>query len=420
MRVLVVGNGAREHAIAWKIAQSPRLEKLFVAPGNAGTDDLAENVDVQSDDVGGLLNFAIQERIDLTVVGPEIPLEAGITDQFEASGLLIFGPTKRGARIETSKSFTKDLIQRHGIPTAIASIFDDYDEAVRYVKDGNVPIVIKADGLAGGKGVVVAETHMTAVTTLQALMVDRVFGTSGDRVLVEEYLEGREISVFAFVDGPRVSSLVAACDYKRIGNGDTGSNTGGMGAYSPPAPDLWNPEMERRVRHEIMMPVARALAKDDSPYRGVLFAGLMITETGPKVIEFNCRFGDPEAQVVLRRLENDLLEAMITIAEGRLEDLCLEWDNRSAVGVVIASGGYPQSYETGQPITGLNNLDDGIVAFHAGTSNSFDQQVTDGGRVMTVTSLASSIEDARCLAYDNVDRIRFKGAYYRTDIAGPD
>ena len=251
-------------------------------------------------------------------------------------------------------------------------------------------------------------------------MVDRVFGNSGDRVLVEEYLDGREISVFAFVDGPRVSSLVAACDYKRIGDGDTGSNTGGMGAYSPPIPELWNPDLERLVMEDIMIPVAQALAEDSSPYRGVLFAGLMVTDDGPKVIEFNCRFGDPEAQVVLRRLENDLLEAMIATAEGRLEDLCLEWDNRSAVAVVIASGGYPESYETGQPITGLNNLDDGVVAFHAGTSNSSGQRVTDGGRVLTVTSLANSVEDARYLAYANVNRIKFEGSYYLTDIAAPE
>lgn len=420
MRVLVVGNGAREHVIAWKIAQSPRLERLFVAPGNAGTSDLAENVTVKSDDVEGLLEFAIRERIDLTVVGPEIPLEAGITDKFEGAGMLIFGPTKKAARIETSKSFTKDLIERHGVPTANAAIFEDYSEALKYVKGERVPVVIKADGLAGGKGVVVAETHRAAVTALGGLMVDRAFGSSGDKVLVEEYLEGHEISVFAFVDGPRVSSLVAACDYKRIGEGDTGSNTGGMGAYSPPIPALWNQEMERRVMEEIMMPVALALVEAGSPYRGVLFGGLMVTEAGPKVIEFNCRFGDPEAQVVLRRLESDLLEAMTATAEGRLEDLCLKWDNRSAVGVVIASGGYPQSYETGRPITGLGGLDDGVVAFHAGTSMVCDKKVTDGGRVLTITSLASSVEEARHVAYSNVDRVKFDGAYYRTDIAAPE
>lgn len=417
MKVLVVGNGAREHAIAWKIAQSPRLGELFVAPGNAGTADLAENVPIKADDVSGLLEFAKRGRIDLTVVGPEAPLELGIADRFEEAGLLIFGPTKAAARIETSKSFAKDLMERHGVPTGRAALFEDYDEAVRYVEAGSVPVVIKADGLAAGKGVVVAETHRTAVASLRERMVDREFGASGDKVLVEKYLQGPEVSVFAFVDGPQVSSLVAACDYQRIGDGDVGPNTGGMGAYSPPLPSLWDAEMEERVMTEVMAPVAKALADEGSPYRGVLYAGLMITEDGPKVIEFNCRHGDPEAQVVLRRLKSDLLEAMTATAEGRLEDVRLEWDARSSVGVVIASGGYPQSYETGYPVDGLDRLDDGVVAFYAGTAVSDGRPVTDGGRVLTVTSLADTLEDARRIAYSNAERVEFDGAYYRTDIA---
>ena len=417
MKVLVVGNGAREHAIAWKIAQSPRLGELFVAPGNAGTADLAENVPIKADDVSGLLEFANRERIDLTVVGPEAPLELGIADRFEEAGLLIFGPTKAAARIETSKSFAKELMERHGVPTGRAALFEDYDEAVRYVEAGRVPVVIKADGLAAGKGVVVAETHRTAVAALRERMVDREFGASGDKVLIEEYLEGPEVSVFAFVDGPRVSSLVAACDYHRIGDGDTGPNTGGMGAYSPPLPSLWDAEMEERVMTEVMAPVAKALADEGSPYRGVLYGGLMVTDDGPKVIEFNCRHGDPEAQVVLRRLKSDLLEAMTATAEGRLEDVRLEWDARSSVGVVVASGGYPQSYETGYSIEGLDRLDDGVVAFHAGTAVSGGRQVTDGGRVLTVTSLSDTLEDSRRIAYANAERVEFDGAYYRTDIA---
>ena len=417
MKVLVVGSGAREHAIAWKLAQSPCLGKLFVAPGNAGTADAAENVPVEADDVGGLLKLAGRERIDLTVVGPEAPLGLGIADRFEEAGLLLLGPTKAAARIETSKSFAKGLMERRGVPTARYAAFQDYDEAVRYVRAGRAPVVIKADGLTAGKGVVVAETHRAAVDALRERMVARVFGASGDRVLVEERLEGPEVSVFAFVDGPRVSPPVAACDYKRAGEGDTGPNTGGIGAYSPPLPSLWNADLEERVMTEIMAPVAKALADEGSPYRGVLYAGLMITEDGPKVIEFNCRLGDPEAQVVLRRLESDLLEAMTAAAEGRLEDVRLEWDAGASVGVVVASGGYPQSYETGYPIEGLDRLDDGVVAFHAGTALSGGRTVTDGGRVLTIASLADNVEDARRIAYANAERVGFEGAYYRPDIA---
>ena len=426
MEVLVVGNGAREHSIAWKLAQSPGVDELLVAPGNPGTSQVASNIPIGASDVDGLLVFARDQNIDLTVVGPEAPLAAGLVDRFEEAGLLAFGPKKAAARIETSKVFAKRLMLSHGIPTGRAEVFDDYTQASRYVQSCPLPVAVKADGLAAGKGVVVAETREEAERALREQMVERQFGEAGDRVLIEEYLDGREVSVFAFVDGERVSSLVAACDYKRAGDGDVGPNTGGIGAYSPPQESLWSIDMERRVREEIIEPTVSALASEGAPYRGALYAGLMVTEAGPKVVEFNCRLGDPEAQVIIPRLKTDLLEVMISTAIGDLEGITLEWDERACVGVVVASGGYPGSYSTGYAIDGLDSIDGDAIVFHAGTKAADGENapaatdnkiVSDGGRVLTVTALGGTLDDARRKAYDNVGRVRFTGSFYRSDIA---
>ena len=424
MKTLVVGNGAREHAIAWKLSQSPRVSELLVAPGNAGTALVAENVPIDATDIEGLLQFAREGRVDLTVVGPEAPLALGIADRFQEAGLAVFGPTEAASRIESSKSFAKELMLAHGVPTGVARTFSSYAEACDYVSaDRELPIVVKADGLAAGKGVVVAGTRWEALDALRQQMVDGRFGAAGERVLIEEHLEGREVSVFAFVDGEYVSEMVAACDYKRAGDGDTGPNTGGMGSFSPP--EAWDANLEGRVRNEIMEPVAKALVARGTPYRGVLYAGLMVTADGPKVIEFNCRLGDPEAQVVLPRLKTDLAEVMMDAAQGKLKDTLIEWSAAACVGVVVASGGYPGDYATGYPIDGLDDLDDDVTVFHAGTrtspgaSGDVHDLVTDGGRVLTVTSVGRTIDKARDRVYANLARIRFTGSYYRRDIAAP-
>ena len=415
MRILVVGSGAREHAITWKLSQSPLVDDLLIAPGNAGTADLASNMDVDPEDLEGLLNVAQDEAVDLTVVGPEAPLAAGIADLFQDKGILIFGPTRNAARIESSKLFAKTLMLDAGVPTSAARAFSSFGEASEYVKGLAMPVVVKADGLAAGKGVVVADTHDEAVDALHACLEAKVFGEAGEVVLIEECLVGREVSVFAFVDGAHVSAMVAACDYKRAGDGDTGPNTGGMGSFTPPS--FWDDDLERRVRSEIMEPVAAALAERGSPYTGVLYAGIMVTEDGPRVFEFNCRLGDPEAQVVLPRLKTDLAEVMMCTAQGRLSGLCVDWGTEAAVGVVVASGGYPGSYDTGFRIDGLDSMEDAVV-FHAGTRPDEDGgALTDGGRVLTVVSTADSVEEARRKVYGNVSRIGFRSSFYRTDIA---
>ena len=423
MKVLLVGNGSREHAIAWKLGQSPMLESLTVAPGNGGTGEIAENVPVDAADIDGLLGLARERAIDLTVVGPEVPLAAGIVDLFQGAGLSIFGPTKAAARIESSKGFAKELMLRHGVPTGRAEAFDNYDRARAYVESASAPVVIKADGLAAGKGVTVAETTKAALAALRGAMVDKQFGHSGERVLVEEYLEGRELSVFAFVDGERISPLEAACDYQRVGDGDTGPITGGMGGYSPPDDDVWNDAIERQALSQIIEPVVAALAEEGNPYQGVLYAGLILTRDGLKVIEFNCRMGDPEAQIMIPRLKTDLLEVMAGIAQGNHSSMSLEWDPRACVGVVMASDGYPGGYETGFQIDNLDRVDDRVVLFHAGTKAVADggstpaRLVTNGGRVLTVTAMGDTLEDARRAAYANASRISFTGSFYRTDIA---
>ena len=418
MKVLVIGKGGREHAIAWKLSQSARISQLLCAPGNAGTSKIASNVPIPETDVDGLLSFATQHGIDFTVVGPEAPLAEGIVDTFQEASLSIFGPTQAAARIESSKSFAKDLMARAGVPTARAEVFHHFDSARQYVESLSPPVVIKADGLAAGKGVVVAETTEQALSALRAQMVERAYGSAGETVLVEERLQGPELSVFAFVDGKRLSPLIAAVDYKRVGDGDTGPNTGGMGAYSPPLGVLWNHEVERSARTEIMEPVVAALAAEGCPYVGILYAGLMLTRDGLKVIEFNCRLGDPEAQVVLPRIETDLLDLMQATVAGNVDDAKLRVSPQPCVGVVVASGGYPDAYQTGFPVAGLEDTLDEVTVFHAGTKlDDNEETVTDGGRVLTVSGSGATHKDARLRAYTAVERTTFDGSFFRGDIA---
>lgn len=417
LKVLVVGNGAREHTLCWKLAQSPRIGKLLIAPGNAGTDMLGTNVEIDADDVQNIVNFVIDHEIDFTVIGPEVPLALGLADMLLDNQRAVFGPTMAAAQIESKKSFAKEMMSSNDIPTGKAEIFSDYNAALRHLERITVPIVIKADGLAAGKGVQVAHTRREAISALQTCMVKREFGTSGETVLIEEYLSGPEISVFAFVDGQDISSMVAACDYKLSGDGDTGSNTGGMGAYSPPIHDLWNSKIETLIRDSIMEPTVRALVQNGTPYTGILYAGLMLTTEGPKVIEFNCRLGDPEAQVVLPRLKNDLLDVMISTVFGEIGSVKFEWDKRTCVGVVITSGGYPENYKTGYPISGLDSVDTDTMVFHAGTNLSQNGVVTtSGGRVLTVVTSGEDIYQARTKTYSNVKNLKFIDSYHRTDI----
>ena len=417
MNILVVGNGAREHAITWKLSQSPSVGQLFVAPGNAGTHFIASNIPIGAEDIPALIDFASDNAIDLTVVGPEAPLSIGIVDSFTDAGLLAFGPTQAAARIESSKSFAKQLMTDCAVPTAASETFTDYEAAREYLDACAIPIVVKADGLAAGKGVTVAQTREQAHDALRESMLDRAFGDAGDRVLIEECLEGQEVSVFAFVDGEYVSPMVAACDYKRVGDGDTGPNTGGMGSFSPPLPQHWNADIEAQVRSAIMQPMAQGLVDIGAPYRGILYLGMMLTADGPKVVEFNCRLGDPETQVILPRLKSDLAEILLATARGELQGIQIEWDDRACVGVVAASGGYPAAYTTGYPITGIKEAGYESIVFHAGTKLQDDAIVTDGGRVLTVAALADDMRQARILAYDNINRISFKDNFHRTDIA---
>ena len=418
MKILVIGKGGREHAIVWKLSQSARISQLLCAPGNAGTAKIASNVPISETDIDGLLTFATQHVIDFTVVGPEAPLADGIVDRFQEAGLSIFGPTKAAARIESSKSFAKDLMLRAGVPTAHAEVFHDFNAARKYVETLSPPVVIKADGLAAGKGVVVADTTEKAVSALRDQMVDLAFGSAGETVLIEQYLQGPELSVFAFVDGERISPLVAAVDYKRVGEGDTGPNTGGMGAYSPPLSVLWNGEVERSVRNDIMEPAVAAMAAEGCPYVGILYAGLMLTRDGLQVIEFNCRLGDPETQVVLPRIESDLLELMLAAVAGNANDVPLRVTANSCVGVVVASGGYPGTYETGFPVAGLDEELDDVTVFHAGTKlDENEETVTDGGRVLTVSGSGPTRKDARRRAYSAAAITTFEDSFFRNDIA---
>ena len=414
LKVLVIGNGARELALVWKLRQSPKVAEIYAAPGNAGIATIATVLNIKPTDIPALAAAAQERKINLTVVGPEVPLSQGIVDTFESRGLRIFGPSKAAARIEASKVFSKDLMQKYGIPCAKSKSFTSYEKAKDYVKKQRCPIVLKADGLAAGKGVIIANTTDEALTGLSDIMEKRAFGDAGSSVVIEEFLDGKEVSLLAFTDGTTVVPMVPACDYKRVGDGDAGLNTGGMGSYSPPG--FFGAEMVKKVKKTILDPTIKAMAKEGCPYKGVLYAGLMVTAKGPKVMEFNCRFGDPETQAMLPRLETDLVDIMLAVIEERLSGIDIKWSDDACVGVILASGGYPGKYETGLPITGLGSIGPDIMVFHAGTRFSNGVICTDGGRVLTVTALGRNISEARDKVYRNISRISFKDCHYRRDI----
>lgn len=419
MKVLVIGSGGREHALVWKIAQSPRVSGIFCAPGNAGIESLARCVPIAADDIAGLKAFALSEKIDLTVVGPEGALALGIADEFRRAKLRIFGPTRGAAQIEASKSFAKELMVRARIPTAASRTFEVLDQALAYLERHPLPVVVKADGLAQGKGVVVAATREQACEAVTDMLGKQSFGAAGRRVVIEEFLDGEEVTIMAFTDGKAVVPMVAAQDHKRVGDGDTGPNTGGMGAYAP-AP-VATPALRSEVVQRVLRPAVEALLQVGSPFYGVLYAGLMIVRGQPYVLEFNARFGDPETQVVLPLLKTDLVDVMEAVVEHRLDQLDVEWHDRAAVCVVLTSAGYPGSYDTGRPIRGLADLSpspsEDTLVFHAGTKRDGNEVVTAGGRVLGVTGVGPRWTEACERAYKAVRAISFDGCHFRTDIA---
>ncbi len=417
MKVLLIGSGGREHALAWKIAQSPKLTKLYAAPGNAGIAQLAECVPVAADDIDGLLAFALREKIDLTVVGPEVPLVAGIYDRFFAQGLKLFGPSMETALLEGSKVFSKEIMTKYGVPTADYEVFTNVNEAKHYVIEIDMPVVIKADGLAAGKGVVICQSSEQAVATLSQMMEEKIFGAAGSKVVIEKCLEGEEISVLVLTDGKKILPLASARDHKRAYDHDQGPNTGGMGAYSP-STSITSAEIQAIIDLAVR-PVIDGLARDGMPYRGVLYAGVMMTKDGPFVLEYNCRFGDPETEVILPRMKSDLLPVMQEIAEGRLTIDQLEWTEKACMTVVMASGGYPGTYAKGFPIRGLESAEGqtDVMVFHAGTTfDAAKQVVTSGGRVLAVTALGETLKAAHDRAYQLVSNIHFEGGFCRRDI----
>jgi len=416
MKILVVGSGGREHALVWKIAQSPKVSKVYCAPGNAGISGQATVVPIQANDLNRLIEFALKEKIDLTVVGPEDPLTRGIVDLFESKGLLIFGATKKAAEIEGSKAFAKEMMKKYHIPTAFYEIFDSRDEAVTYIRKQGAPIVVKADGLAAGKGVIVCKTVEEAIHSVDQIMVEKIFGNAGNRVVVEEYLVGEEASYIAFTDGKTILPMASSQDHKPVLDGDQGPNTGGMGAYSP-APVVTD-EVHEKIIEKILRPVIYGMGEEGRPYKGVLYAGLMIHKGHPKVLEFNARFGDPETQPVLMRMKGDIVPILEACMKGNLSQHKIEWDNRASVCVVMTSKGYPGDYEKGKIIEGLKEVSrmEGVFVFHAGTTFKDGKIMTNGGRVLGVTGLGEDIPRAIERAYQAVKKISWDGVHYRTDI----
>jgi phosphoribosylamine--glycine ligase len=418
MNVLIIGGGGREHALAWKAAQSEKVSQVFLAPGNAGTalEDKLTNVDVGAEDVPALLAFAEENQIDLTIVGPEVPLVLGVVDVFQAKGLAIFGPSQAAAQLEGSKAFTKDFLQRHNIPTGDYQNFTEIEPALAYVQKKGAPIVIKADGLAAGKGVIVAMTLTEAQDAIRDMLAGNAFGEAGSRVVIEEFLDGEEASFIVMVDGKNVLPFATSQDHKRVGNGDTGPNTGGMGAYSP-APVV-TADIHQRVMEEVIYPTVNGMAAEGNTYVGFLYAGLMIMADGtPKVIEYNCRFGDPETQPIMMRLQSDLVELVEAALAGNLDQIQAQFDSRASVGVVLAAGGYPASYGKGDVINGLELGNANSKIFHAGTKNIDGKVTTNGGRVLCATALGNTVTEAQQNAYQLAKTISWNGMFYRDDIA---
>lgn len=414
MKIMVVGGGGREHALVWKLSQSPRVKKIYCAPGNAGIAKIAECVDISIDDISALGRFARQKGIHYTLVGPEAPLADGIVNYFEAAGLKIFGPSEQAAELESSKVFAKRIMDKYDIPTAKYKVFTDSELAIKYVRKIGIPCVIKAEGLAAGKGVIVAHDEQTAIDAIKAMLIDRVFGYAGERIIVEECLVGEEVSMIAFTDGKTVLPMLPAQDHKAINDNDTGPNTGGMGAYCP-AP-ICPPELQEKVLKEILIPTIKGMETENRPFKGVIYAGLMITSEGPKVLEFNVRFGDPEAQPQIMMLDTDLIDIVEAVINESLDKITLKWKDGASVCVVMASGGYPGDYKKGIPISGLENVPSGVQVFHAGTALKDGRIVTAGGRVLGITSVGKNVFSAIENAYSAVSAISFDGMHYRTDI----
>jgi len=418
MNILIIGSGGREHALAWKAAQSPLADTVFVAPGNAGSalESGVKNVDIGVEDLDGLIKFAQQNQVGLTIVGPEVPLVLGIVDKFSAAGLRCFGPSQEAAQLEGSKTFTKDFLERQKIPTAAYGSFTDIDKALAYLHEVGVPIVIKADGLAAGKGVILADEMSSAEGAIKDMLAGNAFGEAGHRVVVEEFLQGEEASFIVMVDGKNILPMASSQDHKARDNGDAGPNTGGMGAYSP-APVV-TPEMHERIMDQVIRPTVEGMANEGVPYTGFLYAGVMINSDGvPKVLEYNCRFGDPETQPIMLRLKSDLVALCNAAIDGKLDECSTEWDSRAALGVVLAAGGYPESYRKGDVVSGLpTNTSTDRKVFHAGTASKEGATITAGGRVLCATALGNSVAEAQANAYELVKQIHWDDVYYRTDI----
>ena len=414
MKILVVGGGGREHAIAWKLSNENNVEKIYCAPGNAGIADVAECLNINDSDIDSLVKFAKENKVDLTIVGPEVPLVKGIVDIFEKEGLRVFGPNKECAQIEGSKAFCKEFMVRHNIPTAKYKEYTNLEEAIIEIDSFGYPVVIKADGLAAGKGVVIPENREDAIKTLKEMMSDKKFGDAGDKVVVEEFLRGIETSILAFVDNNTIIPMVSAKDHKKVYNNEDGPNTGGMGTFSPS--EIYTEELAKEIQENVLNTTLEGFKKDNLNYKGILFVGLMITEDGPKVLEYNVRFGDPETQSVLSRLDTDLHQIMESIIDNKLNEIEIEYKKEEAVCVMLTSGGYPDNYEKGKIITGLENLDKEIVVFHSGTKMVDNNLVTNGGRVIGITANASTVEEAAKKVYENIKKISFEEMHYRTDI----
>lgn len=414
MKILVVGGGGREHAICWKLSKEANVDKIYCAPGNAGISNVAQCIDIQDSDIENLLKFAKENKIDLTIVGPEIPLVAGIVDKFEKEGLKIFGPNKKCAQLEGSKAFSKDFMIRHNLPTAKYKEYTDLDEAISEIDSFGYPVVIKADGLAAGKGVVISENREDAITTLKEMMSDKKFGNAGDKIVVEEFLTGIETSILAFVDNDTIVPMVSSKDHKKVFEGETGLNTGGMGTFSPS--EIYTEKLAKEVQEKILDKTLEGFKKDNLNYKGILFVGLMITEDGPKILEYNVRFGDPETQSVLFRLDTDLNKIISEILNNNLKNIEINYSKEEAICVMLTSGGYPENYEKGKVISGLENLDSDIVVFHSGTKFDNENIVTNGGRVIGITAKGKTVKEAGEKVYENIKKINFEKMHYRKDI----